>query len=264
MRSLFLFLLLTLTLALPARADLPSVLAEHGDQIADPKRQTIAPVIAALVATGDAATARLLTAWEARNLGRRKADGAFFILDEGPDGWTLTDPLTGNAAGTAPKSDITQLRPNAGVRGLIAVALVQFQLSDPDPATRAAALTSMARDADAAQLVPLRAALTDADPALAAQKARLERLLTMRFDPDSAARVTAIDGFGADLGLDLRAALNPLLATTRLAAKDAPARANIASELRPGKGLTPDEAFAILVAQGDAPAPLTPPNSARR
>ena len=258
MRSLFLFLLLTLTLALPARADLPSVLAEHGDQIADPKRQTIAPVIAALVATGDAATARLLTAWEARNLGRRKADGAFFILDEGPDGWTLTDPLTGNAAGTALKSDITQLRPNAGVRGLIAVALVQFQLSDPDPATRAAALTSMARDADAAQLVPLRAALTDADPALAAQKARLERLLTMRFDPDSAARVTAIDGFGADLGLDLRAALNPLLATTRLAAKDAPARANIASELRPGKGLTPDEAFAILVAQGDAPAPLTP------
>ncbi len=205
MRSLLLTIIAALMLALPlsARAqtpaDLPSVMAEYGDQIADPKRQTIAPVIAALVATGDPATARLLTAWEARTLGRRKADGAFFLLAEAADGWTLTDPLTSIAAGTAPKSDITQLRPNSGVRGVIAVALVQFQLSDPDPMTRAAALSSMARDADPAQLDPLRAALADPDPALAAQKTRLERLLTMRFDPDSAARVAAIDGFGADL-----------------------------------------------------------------
>jgi urea transport system permease protein len=257
MRSLLSLILLCLLLAAPARADLSTVLATSGDQIATPSRQTIGPVIDSLVATGDPATAALLTAWEARNLGRRKSDGAFFILADDPAGWALTDPLTGNAAGTAPKSDITQLRPNAGVRGLIAAALVQFQLSDPDPATRAAALASMARDPDASQLEPLRAALDDADPALAAQKARLERLLTLRFDPDSAARVAAIDGFGTDLGLDLRAALNPLLATTRLAAKDAPADANIAAELRPGAGLTADEAFAILVAQDDAPAPLT-------
>jgi len=261
MRSLLLTIAAALMLALPlvARADLPAKLAATGDQIADPKRQTIGPVIAELVATGDPAIVRLLTAWEARNLGRRKADGVFFILSETPEGWALTDPLTGNAAGTAPKSDITQLRPNAGVRGLISAALVQFQLSDPDPATRAAALASMARDPDASQLDPLRAALDDADPGLATQKARLERLLTMRFDPDSAARVAAIDGFGADLGLDLRASLNPLLATTRVAAKDPPAGVNIAAELRPGAALTADEAFAILVAQGDAPAPLTLP-----
>jgi len=261
MRSLLLTIAAALMLALPlvARADLPAMLAATGDQIADPKRQTIGPVIAELVATGDPAIVRLLTAWEARNLGRRKADGVFFILSETPEGWALTDPLTGNAAGTAPKSDITQLRPNAGVRGLISAALVQFQLSDPDPATRAAALASMARDPDASQLDPLRAALDDADPGLTTQKARLERLLTMRFDPDSAARVAAIDGFGADLGLDLRASLNPLLATTRVAAKDPPAGVNIAAELRPGAALTADEAFAILVAQGDAPAPLTLP-----
>ncbi|MGQ0567414.1 MAG: urea ABC transporter permease subunit UrtB [Gemmobacter sp.] len=261
MRSLLLILAAALTLAFaaPARADLAAALAKNADQIASPSRQTIGPVIAALVATGDPATARLLTAWEARQLGRRKADGAFFILEEAPEGWALTDPLTGTAAGTAPTSDITQLRPNAGVRGLISAALVQFQLSDPDPATRAAALASMARDPDASQLDPLRAALADDDPALAAQKARLERLLTMRFDPDSAARVAAIDGFGADLGLDLRAGLNPLLTTTRVAANAPPAGANIAAELRPGAGLSVDEAFAILVAQGDAPAPLTLP-----
>lgn len=253
-------LIAALMLALPgiARADLPGVLAEFGDQIAEPKRQSIGPVIEALIATSDPAVSRLLTAWEARSLGRRKADGAFFILQETADGWSLTDPLTGADAGIAPKSDITQLRPNAGVRGLISAALVQFQLSDPDAATRAAALASMARDPDASQLGPLRAALDDPDPALAAQKARLERLLTLRFDEDPAARVAAIEGFGGDLGLDLRAALNPLVATTRVAAQAEPEGANIAAELTLGRDITPAEAFDILVAQGAAPAPLTP------
>jgi urea transport system permease protein len=31
---------------------------------------------------------------------------------------------------------VTDLKPNAGVRGLIAAALVQFTLSDPDPVVR--------------------------------------------------------------------------------------------------------------------------------
>jgi urea transport system permease protein len=259
MRRLLLSLAAAILLALPgtARADLAAALAQYGADIAQPSRQTIGPVIAALVETGDPAVARLLSAWGDRNLGLRKADGAFFILTETAEGYDLTDPLTGAPAGSEPKSAITQLRPNAGVRGLIAAALVQFQLSDPDPAQRSAALTAIAREPDAGQLAALRAALEDPDPALAAQKARLERLLTIRFDPDSAARVAAINSFGADLGLDLRAALNPLVATRRIAATEPPADANIARELDAGTDLTPDEAFALLVAQGDAPAPLT-------
>lgn len=259
MRTL-LCLIAALMLALPgmARADLAAVLAANGDQIAEPKRQTIGPVIEALIATADPAVARLLTAWEARELGRRKADGAFFILKEAADGWSLTDPLTGADAGTAAKSDVAQLKPNAGVRGVIAAALVQFQLSDPDPATRASALSSMARDPDASQLAPLRAALEDPDPALAAQKARLERLLTLRFDEDPAVRVAAIQSFGGDLGLDLRAALNPLVATTRVASQIVPEGANIARELTLGRDISEVEAFDILVAGGAAPAPLTP------
>jgi urea transport system permease protein len=259
MRRLLLSLAAAILLALPgtARADLAAALAQYGGDIAQPSRQTIGPVIAALVETGDPAVARLLSAWGDRNLGQRKTDGAFFILTETADGYDLTDPLTGVSAGSEPKSAITQLRPNAGVRGLIAAALVQFQLSDPDPAQRSAALTAIAREPDAGQLAALRAALEDPDPALAAQKARLERLLTIRFDADSAARVAAINSFGADLGLDLRAALNPLVATRRIAATEPPADANIARELDAGTDLTQDEAFALLVAQGDAPAPLT-------
>ncbi|HMO06270.1 MAG TPA: urea ABC transporter permease subunit UrtB [Paracoccaceae bacterium] len=258
MRRFLLTLAALLALALPARADLAAALVQYADQIANPSRQTIGPAIAALVETGDPAVPRLLAAWADRALGQRKADGAFFIIAEVPGAYALTDPLTGADAGEAPRADITPLRPNAGVRGLIASALVQFQLTDPDAGQRRAALASIAREGDAEKLAALREALDDPDPALAAQKARLERLLTIRFDPDSAARVAAIDGFGADLGLDLRGALNPLLATRRVAAPEPPAGANIAAELTPGDDLATADAFALLVAAGLAPEPLTP------
>ena len=254
--------LVALVLWLPpaARAQtltLTQVLQENRALIEKPSRQTIGPVIAALVATGDARAAAVLTAWADRALGLRKADGALVILAPDGAGFALTAP-DGTPLGTAAKSDITELRPNAGVRGLIAGALVRFQLADPDPARRAAALDAIARDPQPEHLDPLRAVLADPDPALAARKARTERLLTLRFDPDSAARVAAIEGFGADLGLDLRAALNPLVATTRLATPgDPPAGNNIARTLTPGKDLPTAEAHDLLVAAGLAPARLT-------
>ena len=220
-------------------------------------RQTIAPVIAALGASGDPAAAAVLQAWGAKGLGIRKADGEFFLISGTADGYALKD-LTGAVAGLAAKSDIIELKPNAGVRGMIAAALVQFTLSDPDPARRADALTSIARDPSADHLLPLRASIDgETDLTLKAQKQRLERLLTLQFDPDSAARVAAVSGFGADLGLDLRGALNPLVATTRLAALEAPVGLNIARELKPGKDLTDVEAYDLLVAAGLAPARLT-------
>jgi urea transport system permease protein len=132
------------------------------------------------------------------------------------------------------------------VRGLISTALVQFTLSDPDRAARAAALTSIARDPEPEHLEPLRGSIEgEDDPALRAQKQRLERLLTMSFDPDSAARVAAIEGFGSDSGLDVRAALNLLTTTRRVA--DAAEGANIARELT---DLTTAEAHDMLVAAG--------------
>lgn len=234
------------------------ILAANRDLVEQPTRAKIAPVIAALAESGDPAAATLLQAWAERGLGLRKADGAFFLISETADGWSLRD-LSGAPAGNVARSEITQLRPNAGVRGMIATALVQFTLSDPDPAKRRAALDSIARDPEEAHLDALRASLDDeADATIRARKARLERLLTLRFDPDSAARVAAIEGFGADLGLDLRAALNPLLATSRIAfAGDLPEGANLARELVPGEDLTEAEAYDLLVAAGMAPARLT-------
>jgi urea transport system permease protein len=233
------------------------IVAENRDQIEKPSRQTIGPVILELAESGDPMADDILSAWADKRLVIRKADDVMFVAVAEGDGFALT-ALDGTPASTAVKSDLTELKPNAGVRGLIATALVQFNLSNPDAAKRKAALASIALDPTPEALEPLRAAIAgEEDPTLKAQKERLERLLTLRFDPDSAARVAAIESFGADLGLDLRGALNPLLATSRIASATPP-EANIARELRAGADLTEAEAYALLVVAGLAPARLTP------
>ncbi|TKD17881.1 urea ABC transporter permease subunit UrtB [Rhodobacter capsulatus] len=270
MRSLFLVLAISLALALPAAAQdaappvavasvqtgLAAVIAQNAAAIAKPSRQSIGPVIAALGQAGAGAPA-FLQAWAEKKLGARKADGAIFRVTKAAGGYALADPATGADRGTAAKAEIAEIKPNAGVRGLIASALIQFQLSDPDPTQRLAALTALARDGAAEHLAPLAASLdAEPDPAIKAQKERLLGLLTIRFGATPAARVAAIKSFGADLGLDFRASLNPILTTSRQVFDAAPS-GNLAAILTPGKpGFTETEAYDLLVDQGLAPKRL--------
>lgn len=271
MRSLLLAFATSLALALPVAAQdaappvpvatvqtgLAAVIAQNAGAIAKPSRQTIAPVIAALGQAGEGAPA-FLQAWADKKLGARKSDGAIFRVTKSAGGYALADPATGADLGTAAKAEIAEIKPNAGVRGLIASALIQFQLSDPDPKTRLAALTALARDGAAEHLAPLAASIgTETDPAIKAQKERLLGLLTIRFGTTPEARVAAIEGFGADLGLDFRAALNPILATSRKVFNEAPS-GNVAQTLTPGKpGFSEAEAYDLLVTEGLAPKRLT-------
>jgi urea transport system permease protein len=261
MRLFLLSLIAAALIALPGpgRAEtVADLVAANQAQIEKPSRQTIGPVISALAASGDPMAAPVLQAWADKGLGVRKSDGAILLITKTAEGWALKD-LTGADAGSAAKADISELKPNAGVRGLIATALVQFTLSDPDPARRAAALTSIARDPGPDLLEPLRASIPgETDAALAVQKDRLLRLLTMAYGADTETRVAAINSFGGDLGLDLRGALNPLLTTTRQAlAGDLPATANLARDLVPGRDLSVADAYETLVAANLAPARLT-------
>ena len=245
MRHLLLSLLMLL--AAPAFAqDLASVLVANRAQIERPSRQTIAPVIAALAAAGPQA-GPVLEAWADRRLG---IAGDRFVIVQGDD---AVDAVTG-----APVSgEVQVLKPNSGVRGVIGAALVQFQLNDPERARRAAALDAIARRPDETHLAALRAAAADPEPALAARKARLERLLTIRFDPDPQARIAAIESFSGDTGADLQAVLNPLLATTRITVPAIPANANVAAELVTGDDIPATDAYRLLVDAGLAPARLT-------
>ena len=236
-------------LAAPAAANpaLETLISENIDQIDQPSRRTVEPLVASIAATGPEGLA-LLQAWADRRLGL--LDGRAVIAD----GDALTDAATGAPVTGDPK----MLRPNSGVRGVIEAALAAGALTDPDPARRAAALDSLSRSADAEGLAALRAALDDPDPALAARKARLERLLTIQHDPDSAARVAAIEEMAGDVGLDFRAALNPLLATRRVVSTTEP-QGNIADELTPGsKDLPREAAIALLIQEGALDPALTP------
>jgi len=258
-------LAVTVLMTLPVRAqdaDAPiqQVLQEHAEIILSSSRRTIQPAIDA-IRDSDLDEAQLvLEKWAAREMWANEESGLFVYAEEaGDDMLRIFDFATGDAIGEAPEDDFEQLKPNSGIRGLINSALVKFQLSDPDPANRIAALTSLSRNGNESHLPVLRASIEDEpDAEIKARKERLERLLTISFGSDTENRVAAIESFAGDLGVDARAALNPLVATTRRAATDLPENANIARELRVGRDLTEDEAYDLLVSSDLAPARLTP------
>jgi len=222
-------------------------------------RRTIGPAIDALVASGLPQIQNVLEVWQAKDMWLRKADGLFFTATKNANGnYTLQNFDDGTDVGTAASTDLKQLKPNSGVRAMIATALVQFQLSDPDPNKRAEALNSIARDPEAALLAPLRASIAgETDANILARKTRLERLMTMAYDSDVPSRVAAITEMSGDLGVDFRATLNPILTTTRVISQAQP-DANIAQDVIAGSDeLTLKSAYALLVAGGDARAEIT-------
>jgi urea transport system permease protein len=230
---------LLMPLAVMAQS-LDAVVADSIDQIEKPSRRTVGPLVDRIAATGPQGLA-LLQAWADRKLVLTETGDLLIV-----DGDAAIDALTGEAF-AAP--DDRPLRPNSGVRGVIESALVASQLKDPDPVRRAMALDTLARSGNADQLAPLRAALDDPDPALAARKARLEKLMTIQHGTDPAARITAIEAMAGDISLDFRAVLNPLLATRLVADTDMP-QGNVARELAIGDDLPRADALSALVDMG--------------
>jgi len=262
MKTLLLALCFALSfghLAVAQTTPVQDVLQSQRALIEKSSRRTIGPAIDALVASGLPQIQNVLEVWQAKQMWQRKTDGLFFTAAKNADGtYTLRDFEEGAEVGTVASTDLKQLKPNSGVRAMIATALVQYQLSDPDPAKRADALNSIARDPEAALLAPLRASIEgEKDPDILARKQRLEQLMSMAYDTDVANRVAAIENMSGDLGVDFRATLNPILTTKRVVSQTRP-DANIAQELDAGSDVLPRmQAYALLVEAGDAPALIT-------
>ncbi len=230
------------------------LLQKNGDLIRKSSRKTIGPVIDTIAASGLEHAPLVLQRWQAREMWYRKADNIFVFAEKAESKTIRIFDIAGeNEIGVFPKKDFKQLKPNGGVRAMIGAALVRFQLSDPNPANRIAALEAIERDAEASHLPVLRSAIDDeADPAIRKRKQRLERLLTVRFGETDDERIAAIRGFEGDLGVDVRAALNPLAQTKiEAVAGDAPSDPDIAGVLTPGSDALPrDDAYDVLVAAG--------------
>ncbi|MEP2716591.1 urea ABC transporter permease subunit UrtB [Pseudophaeobacter sp.] len=238
-----------------------ALLQEQSALILKSSRKTIAPAIAALADSGLPQAQAVLEAWQAKALWMRKSDGVFFRGEKlEAKRYQLFDFHNDAPVGEFAKSDLKQIKPNSGIRAMIATALVQFQLTDPDPIRRAEALTAIERAPAAALLAPLRASIrSETDPVLKARKSRIEQLLTIAHDPDEARRIATIKTMSDDLGLDVRATLNPLVVTQLQAFEGAvPAVLNIATEITPGEAaLSREAAYDLLVAAKLAPALVT-------
>ncbi len=263
LRFLALLLVLWLT-ALPAGAQalaptetlspLQTLLQQNREGIEKPARRTVEATVEALLASDLDGVRPFLEAWRARDIWQRKTDGLFFAVRAEGDALVLIDPATGSEAGRAAKADMVQIKPNSGVQSVIDAALVRFQLSDPDAERRAAALAAIERDPSQTHLEPLRAAIADeTDATLKDRKVRLERLLTIRFATDENERAAAIESFAGSTSVDVRSALNPILATTRTVAPTLPETGNVARRLVIGTDLTQEEAYRMLVDANLAP-----------
>ena len=182
--------------------------------------------------------------------------GWLFVFAEEGDRDTLRifDFADGSEIGTVEDKAFKQLKPNSGIRGMIGAALVQFQLTDPDPNVRATALDAIDRDPEPSHLAALRASMQSDDALLGERKARTERLLTIRFGDTDEERIAAIREFEGDLGVDLRATLNPLVQTQTIVSETALDDPAIARQLMPGDdALSKAAAYDLLVAEDLAP-----------
>ncbi|MDP5083867.1 MAG: urea ABC transporter permease subunit UrtB [Yoonia sp.] len=259
-------LALTLWLTIPAVAvaqSLQDILQTHNEEVLNPGRQSVSVVLDDLIASGLPQALPFLEAWRDREIVQRSTDGLFFRAAEAGGTITLTDLDTAEVVGTSVSAELTESRPNGGVRRAIGDALVQFQLSDPDISRRQAAVDAIARSMDASQLAPLAASIAaEPDPDLKEVKTRLAGMLGALFAETQEARIAAIEALSGDLSVDVRAVLNTILATSPGVAVSVPEGANIAQVLVVGTDLSATDAYTRLVAAELAPA-LIPNNAIR-
>lgn len=231
---------------------LSEIISTHSQVIAKSSRKTIQPAIDALVASKLPNVEFMLMQWRAKALWQNKSTKAIIAVQDK----RMIDLDTQSDLGPFEKAGFKQIKPNSGVRNLISGALVAFQLNAPEIAVRKAALASIRRNEDPAYLPLLEQSLgLETDPALVAEKQQLVHLLTLKYGQSAEARLAAIAAIGSSLDVEVRAALNPILATRRTYAAALPDDANIAKVLVPGQnGFSTQTAYQLLVAGGEAAA----------
>lgn len=156
-----LLLILTLLIAsLPAaaqQADAPiqQLLQEHAGQLAKPSRTKVAPTIDAIAGSGLPEAQTVLRKWQDKELWRNTETGLFIWAEEIDRDTIRGFDFAGDTPlGELPDDAFEQSKPNSGVRKMIGAALVKFQLTAEDLATRRTAINNIERDAEASHLAP--------------------------------------------------------------------------------------------------------------
>ena len=235
------------------------ILQENRKLIIKSSRKTIEPAIEAIVTSGLPQAKKVLQTWQNKDLWLRKKDGLFFQAKKIDNKtYELIDLENNKVIEQDRKSNLKQIKPNSGIRALIANALVRFQLSDPDPNERITALKAIERAPSKEALIPLRTSI-DGEPDLNIKemKALLERLLTISFDETENQRLEAINDVSGNLDIKVRATLNRLLTSKiEIFSGEVPTDLNVAKTIE-YKSIGANEAYDLLVLDGLAPERLS-------
>ncbi len=222
LRALGLTFLLTLMFAVASSAD-DAALRQIITKFATAKGfPAIEAVVRELGATGDPAVEKVLNALSAGNLYVRKSDNGVFIGKEGGATASLLDPLSGEPAGEAQKTEITKIRVNNGLRGTIRDVSGTLTLGSEDPKVRLAAATTMFKNPDADAIPALDAAIakeTAAAVKTRMQDARASAVLVS--DLPEAEKLAAIDLLGKRGDRDTLSLLTGFQTNAQGALKDA-------------------------------------------
>ncbi|WP_373503715.1 urea ABC transporter permease subunit UrtB [Aestuariivirga sp.] len=197
MRRLIVFLFALLIASTPAAADLK----ESVNALGNVKLEGMEAAIKAVAAEPGPQSAAALSALAEGNLYVRKSDRQVFIATAEGDVLKLTDPATGEAAGEAPKSDLTKIKINNGLRRVIRAAAGGSALSSPDAVKRLEAAQAVFKSKDAVALPAIEEALakeTDPKVKAALELAKASALLSSdRSDDEKRAAIATLSATGS-------------------------------------------------------------------
>ena len=197
LKNLWIILAALVALALPAgaqEADAPlgpmqAILQAQAALIVKSSRKTIGPAIDAVAASGLPAAQGVLEAWQAKEMWQREADGLFFRGEEvDAKTYRLIDFDTGEAVGEdavlRPQADQAQLGHPRAARHRTGDLPAAATPTGPGAPTRCCRSSATPTPTCSPRCAPRSSRRTD--PELKARKQRLERLLTISYDPDPA------------------------------------------------------------------------------
>jgi len=202
MRNGLLACLLCLLAIVPAggnvSADEAQIRAVIAKFVAAKNFAEIEAVAGELAATGEPAVARTLEALADGKLQFRKSDKLVFIVSGSGASQSLADPLTGAAAGEAPKTGLEKIKVNNSLRRLARDLIGALQLAAKDAAVRLGAAQTFVINPDSTRLAAIEAALArETEPAVREKLAEARAAAILVSDLPDAAKLEVIDSIAA-------------------------------------------------------------------
>ena len=249
MKKLLQIFLLPLFLCLTAQPALSSpafeeLLGRNAKLIQKSSSKTVDSVLDQIQEFGGQPAAEFMQNWKDKTLYFVKSDGRFVIVepagknDAGKKIVNVIDAVNKQTLGLMPEKRVKQIKPNSGVRAKIASALAPVQLASDNIEVRREGLAALSRDIQPSHLLPLQQALAvEPDASLKRRLEKTHKFAVIAYSTDEAEIVSAIHSLKGDLSLEVRAALNPLLASKVDVDVRFPAEMNIARLIIPDRSI---------------------------